>query len=138
MIERRRVRDTRGVTRHGEAPRDVDREVASGGLPAEDHLRDDADAEHDQNEGAEEFGEQLAFHGRHCIVTSGSRRTAHMFVLALDQGTTSYRDQIEKELTRRIGYAPGQLSAGRLCASCGTSNDADAKFCKGCGAKVAE
>lgn len=53
----------------------------------------------------------------------------------LDQGTTSYRDQIEKELARRVGYAMPPAAA-RACAACGVANDTDAKFCKGCGAEL--
>ena len=51
----------------------------------------------------------------------------------LDRGT-NYRDEIEKELARRVG-GPARATTS-ACASCGTSNDADAKFCKGCGAKL--
>ena len=49
------------------------------------------------------------------------------------------RLRVERDLAAReaIGHRPqaiGVASAG--CASCGTSNDADAKFCKSCGAKL--
>ena len=62
----------------------------------------------------------------------------------LDAGSTAYRDLIEKELAARIGgKVPGgtpDLKVGPTgvpgsCA-CGTSNDADARFCKSCGAKL--
>jgi hypothetical protein len=60
----------------------------------------------------------------------------------LDAGSSAYRALIEKELAARIGKsARPDLKAGRaasqpdLCA-CGTRNDADAKFCKSCGAKL--
>ncbi|HMB79052.1 MAG TPA: zinc ribbon domain-containing protein [Vicinamibacterales bacterium] len=79
----------------------------------------------------------------------------------LDAGA-SYREQIEKDLAQRIEQAPdarlkgsrsehaekdsraehaekersASLSGERLCASCDTTNDTDAKFCKGCGAKL--
>jgi hypothetical protein len=57
----------------------------------------------------------------------------------LDLGT-GYRDEIERELARRLGApasasAVPKLSAVRTCA-CGTSNDADARFCKACGNKL--
>jgi hypothetical protein len=72
----------------------------------------------------------------------------------LEAGASAYREQIEKELAarlkstsradlpasteatadRQVGRATNQPSA---CA-CGTSNDVDAKFCKSCGAKLAE
>jgi hypothetical protein len=72
----------------------------------------------------------------------------------LDAGK-GYREQIEKDLERRLGdgaarpkprvpadpsRAGDQLereaSAERLCASCSTANDADARFCKSCGQKL--
>ena len=54
----------------------------------------------------------------------------------LDRGT-SYREEIERELLRRIGPPPSQAAPGvRTCAGCQVTNDADAKFCKGCGAKL--
>jgi hypothetical protein len=62
----------------------------------------------------------------------------------LDAGSSAYRALIEKELAARIGNkaaggAPdlkvGPTGARGLCA-CGTSNDADARFCKSCGAKL--
>ena len=58
----------------------------------------------------------------------------------LDTGS-GYRDQIEKDLAKRIGEGASEprsakALAERVCASCNTSNDADAKFCKSCGAKL--
>jgi len=78
----------------------------------------------------------------------------------IDAGA-GYREQIEKEIERRIGsagstkqdpaYATKQDPAhavesgvGRVlpsrpadaCASCGTNNDADARFCKNCGTNL--
>jgi hypothetical protein len=68
----------------------------------------------------------------------------------LDAGT-SYRQQIEQEVARRIGSKAnvGEATAvggsteqdppyggDVLCASCNTANDADAKFCKACGSKL--
>jgi hypothetical protein len=60
----------------------------------------------------------------------------------LDAGSSAYRALIEKELAARIGKSTRpDLKAGRaviqpdVCA-CGTRNDADAKFCKSCGAKL--
>jgi hypothetical protein len=60
----------------------------------------------------------------------------------LDEGR-SYREQIEQELARRIGAAPGDGSQGATapvaapCAGCGTFNDPDARFCKQCGTSLA-
>ena len=73
---------------------------------------------------------------------SGRLRTrAARLIRQLDSGA-GYRDQIEKELEKRVGAkaeepaGSAKVSAERLCASCDTANDADAKFCKGCGAKL--
>jgi hypothetical protein len=81
------------------------------------------------------------------------RARAARLITQLDAGT-GYRDQIEKDLAKRIGPdadarlkpsrsdgtdADGRgvkTSAERLCASCQTANDDDAKFCKSCGARL--
>jgi hypothetical protein len=60
---------------------------------------------------------------------------------------SGYREQIEREIARRIGTDPAQhvtpLPAAsdarvevRTCASCGMSSDLDARFCKHCGASL--
>jgi hypothetical protein len=61
------------------------------------------------------------------------RSRAARLLIQLDRGTT-YREAIERELTRRVGSAPA--AAPQACAGCGTPNDQDAKFCKSCGAKL--
>lgn len=52
----------------------------------------------------------------------------------------SYRELIERELAKKIGRAPAATGSAAVVVSpaceCGTSNDADARFCKGCGAKL--
>jgi hypothetical protein len=85
------------------------------------------------------------------------RIRAARLIRQLDAGV-GYRQQIERELQKRIeakkddsrqkpwrdtdGAASrardedGETSAERLCSTCETANDADAKFCKGCGAKL--
>jgi len=63
----------------------------------------------------------------------------------LDSGT-SYRQAIQQEIDKRVGVAPtvdaakpapAESSAAKpttkLCLSCCTVNDVDARFCKGCG-----
>jgi hypothetical protein len=75
------------------------------------------------------------------------RARAARLMRQLDAGA-GYRREIEQEITKRIGEAPaytadkpssddvGQVLLSRpagTCASCGTSNDADARFCKHCG-----
>ena len=67
----------------------------------------------------------------------------------LDAGSTAYRALIVKELAARMGNKPaastpdlkvgptggGPAATPGLCR-CGTSNDADARFCKSCGSKL--
>jgi hypothetical protein len=64
----------------------------------------------------------------------------------LDRGA-SYRDEIEKEIAKRIGMpaAPavgrnfssgGTASSGGLRCACGTANESDARFCKKCGSRL--
>jgi hypothetical protein len=52
-----------------------------------------------------------------------------------------YRDQIQKEVRERLvrdgdGTIRLEPDATGICGSCATQNDADAKFCKNCGAKL--
>jgi hypothetical protein len=70
----------------------------------------------------------------------------------LDEHQPAWRDEIERELERRLGRrtptaaaaaggrgasaAAVAVAEGTTCASCGTTNDADARFCKACGSKV--
>jgi hypothetical protein len=86
------------------------------------------------------------------------RARATRLMRQLDAGA-GYRSEIEKEITKRIGDAPagskvqdpaydeqghfpggvGRVLVSRpagTCASCGTSNDADARFCKHCGHSI--
>jgi hypothetical protein len=96
---------------------------------------------------------------------SGRLRTrATRLMRQLDAGV-GYRQQIERDLAKRLGASaapvrdrrdPGAVHEGaadpesidaadvddqsgpatRTCASCDTENDADARFCKGCGQKL--
>jgi len=80
------------------------------------------------------------------------RARAARLMRQLDAGS-GYREQIERDLAARLGgrsanasrsgvgdqseaASERDASAERLCASCATVNDHDAKFCKGCGAKL--
>ena len=79
------------------------------------------------------------------------RARATRLMRQLDAGA-GYRSEIEKEITKRIGDAPpvaaSQQQAGGgskdqnppyvagTGASCGTSNDTDARFCKHCGQSI--
>jgi hypothetical protein len=69
---------------------------------------------------------------------SGRLRTrAASLIQRLDEGR-SYREQIDEELSRRIGKAvPAQTRTAATCAGCGTANDPDARFCKQCGSSLA-
>ncbi len=61
-------------------------------------------------------------------MTGRLRSRAVGLIRQLDS-TVSYRDAIDREVARRqVAFAP--------CAACGTGNDADAKFCKSCGAAL--
>jgi len=67
------------------------------------------------------------------------RRRATRLMQQLDAGA-GYRDRIERDLAKRLGEKPaetqGRASASPSCAQCSTVNDTDARFCKGCGAKL--
>ena len=73
------------------------------------------------------------------------RTRAGRLMRQLDAGV-GYREQVEREVSRRLGAGPaakgGRSGAiaeapGRVCGSCSTENDGDATFCKRCGAKLA-
>jgi hypothetical protein len=75
------------------------------------------------------------------------RSRAAGLIRQLDAGS-AYRDEIEKEISKRVGRAlsgspggpdkarPTGVSATRICEGCRTENDLDAKFCKNCGSKL--
>jgi hypothetical protein len=64
------------------------------------------------------------------------RARAARLMHQLDAGA-GYREQIEKDLAARLGQGDArEPSAERVCASCATVNDPDARFCKGCGGKL--
>ena len=67
------------------------------------------------------------------------RARATRLMRQLDAGA-GYREQIERDVAKKIvGDAPlNRRAAGSraTCASCSTVNDDDAKFCKGCGARL--
>ncbi len=79
------------------------------------------------------------------------RARAARLMRQLDAGA-GYREQIERELARRLGAArpvespagrvtaavasPPGASAARACPACRTRNDADARYCKSCGQKL--
>jgi hypothetical protein len=66
------------------------------------------------------------------------RTRASRLMRQLDAGT-GYREQIERDLAKRLGQVPTAVATpvtGRACLTCSTVNDADARFCKGCGNKL--
>ena len=74
-------------------------------------------------------------------MTHKLRARATRLMRQLD-ASAGYRSLIERDLTKRLGDvkgdAPGQQprAGERLCGSCSTANDPDARFCKSCGAKL--
>lgn len=54
-------------------------------------------------------------------------------------GAAMYRSRIERDLAALApaGDGSGGVTARPACGSCGTANDADARFCKQCGAGLA-
>lgn len=89
------------------------------------------------------------------------RGRAAGLIRQLDAGT-SYRQAIEAEIEKRVGPKPAAVDAGRttstppveaapnmaapadeeqrtkICLSCCTQNDRDARFCKGCGYQLGD
>jgi hypothetical protein len=65
---------------------------------------------------------------------SGKLRARAAGLMRQLDAATGYRDQIEKDLAKRMGTRA--VPAERVCASCSTTNDQDARFCKTCGQKL--
>ena len=74
------------------------------------------------------------------------RMRAAGLIRQLDAGAV-YREEIEKEIARRVkpshsessrvaSKEPTARAASGVCAACATANDADARFCKHCGASL--
>ena len=74
------------------------------------------------------------------------RMRAAGLIRQLDAGAV-YREEIEKEIARRVKPSHSESSrvaskaataraASGVCAACATANDADARFCKHCGASL--
>jgi hypothetical protein len=85
-------------------------------------------------------------------MTGRLRARAGRIMRQIDAGS-GYRAVIERDLAKRLTEkrpgdagpgataagaqaSPAAARAGRTCAACDTSNDPDARFCKGCGAKL--
>ncbi|MBI4477452.1 MAG: zinc ribbon domain-containing protein, partial [Acidobacteria bacterium] len=76
-------------------------------------------------------------------MTGRLRARAARLIKALDAAGSGYQALIERELTARLAKepavavpAPEKTAVSPTCAKCGTGNDADARFCKSCGAKL--
>jgi hypothetical protein len=66
------------------------------------------------------------------------RARAAGLIRQLDAGA-GYRDQIERDLAKRLAAPPDTKDAGAVgnfCTQCGTKNEGDARFCKSCGQKL--
>jgi hypothetical protein len=63
------------------------------------------------------------------------RGRAAGLIRQLDAGS-GYRERIEEDLAKRLGEAAAPAAAARDCDSCGTGNEADARFCKNCGHRL--
>jgi hypothetical protein len=75
-------------------------------------------------------------------MTHKLRARATRLIRQLD-ASAGYRTLIERDLTKRLGERGDDAARGqpprageRLCGSCSTANDPDARFCKSCGAKL--
>lgn len=74
---------------------------------------------------------------------SGRLRSRAVGLLQQLDGVGAHRERIERELAERLAKMPAPRSKAPVvrpaltdtCATCGTTNDADAKFCKQCGAR---
>lgn len=67
-------------------------------------------------------------------MTQRYRTRAMRLIREIDAGD-NYAALIEAELKSRLA-AQATAPASRPCAACGTANDADARFCKSCAAKL--
>lgn len=100
-------------------------------------LRSIKELEFDRAMGKVSEGDFLEMSGR-------LRARASRLMRQLDAGS-GYREQIERDLAKRLGSAAERRSAiapaervavEHACSSCATVNDPDARFCKACGQKL--
>lgn len=76
-------------------------------------------------------------------MTKRLRTRAMNLIGQLESDRSGYRELIERELETRLAHLSRseRLESESVapvdgCAECGTSNDADARFCKACGARL--
>jgi hypothetical protein len=73
-------------------------------------------------------------------ISSRLRQRAMRLMRQLDDVETAARARVEQELRARVQGAPAPAVTAEsrpACPSCETINDADARFCKACGAPLA-
>ena len=63
------------------------------------------------------------------------RARAARIMRQLDAGSL-YREQIEKEVERRLAATTPRKPAPAVCAACSITNEPDARFCKNCGQRL--
>jgi hypothetical protein len=72
----------------------------------------------------------------------GRLRARAMGLMRQLEAGDGYRAEIERELAKRVGGAVRETrpetvsSAAPICSACSAVNDADARFCKKCGARL--
>ena len=66
---------------------------------------------------------------------SGRLRTRAARLIRQLEAGGGYREQIERDLARRLAESAAPSPRG-VCAACGTRNDSDASFCKTCGVRL--
>jgi hypothetical protein len=68
-------------------------------------------------------------------MTARLRVRAAGLLRQLDAGA-GYREQIDKEIEKRVGRPAVRAVTTNICVACSTTNEADARFCKHCGASL--
>ena len=64
------------------------------------------------------------------------RQRAVGLMQRIETGQAGLRDRISRDLAAARQPKASRQAAARRCASCETANDADARFCKSCGAAL--
>lgn len=69
-------------------------------------------------------------------ISTTYRARAIRVMRQLDEAGRDYETMIERDLAARKTQKPSEAAKPDGCSKCGTRNDADAEFCKKCGAKL--
>jgi hypothetical protein len=67
---------------------------------------------------------------------SGRLRARASRIMRQLEAGSGYREQIERDLAKRLGAAAPPPPTARACPACQIENDPDARFCKSCGLKL--